>query len=149
MGNLQPELILLILILLGILIYLLIKIFKKVARPPLELEAPIISHLKNKLSIVDPKIVTFDIRENSSESYTNNKDTMYICTIDPKTKEYYSDNTLIYVILHEWAHVLDPNHDPSHDGDTFKMIFSTLLTRAKNLGIYNDKIPLPKTYCSV
>ena len=138
------ELIVLTIFLFCLLIFLIYKICTTI-----KYTAPhIIVYLKQKLAPIDPKILTFDIRENDRESYTNDKNTMYICTVDPKTGQYYSDNTLVYVVLHEWAHVLDPNHDPKHDGENFKTTFNTLLSKAKALGLYNENIPLPRTYCS-
>lgn len=139
------ELIVLAVFLFFLLIFLIYKIISNV-----KYKVPhIIVYLKQKLAVIDPRILTFDIRENSSESYTIDKNTMYICTKDPRTGEYYSDNTLVYVIIHEWAHVLDQNHDPDHNGDSFRNTFNNLLTKAKTLGLYDDRIPLPKTYCSV
>ncbi len=107
--------------------------------------SPIILKLKYKLALVNPKFANYDIREGNS-SYTENKSTIYICTKDPKTKQYYSDNTLIYVCLHECAHVL--SQDYGHH-EEFNRILKQLIEKAENAGIYNSSIPVPKTYCGL
>ena len=107
---------------------------------------PIIIHLKRKLGMIHPKFIYLDIREGKS-SYTENKKTIYICTRDPKTKQYYDDNTLIYVCLHECAHVLVPEYD--NHGTKFKAMFHHLLKKAITKGLYNPLIPISNTYCGL
>ena len=106
---------------------------------------PLILNLKRKLALVNPEFGNYDIRESDS-SYTEDKATIFICTKDPKTKQYYSDNTLIYVCLHECAHVM--SKDYGHH-DEFKKIFHSLVNRAISYGIYNPSIPIPRTYCGM
>lgn len=108
----------------------------------------IIRNIKEKISYIDPRFAKFDIRESNDKSYTENKSTVYLCTKDPKTSEYYSDNTLIYVVLHECAHMIDPKHNDGHD-DSYKQIFKNLLNKAESLGLYNSKVPIPPTYCGL
>ena len=55
-------------------------------------------------------------------------------------------NTLMYVALHELAHVVNSTH--GHD-DEFKKNFAKLLERATQLGIYDPTKPLPEYYCGV
>jgi predicted metal-dependent hydrolase len=97
---------------------------------------------------MEPRIVDLDIRESSKESYTNNKETIYICTKDPKTKLYYSDNTLIYVLLHELAHMKDHQYNPHHD-EKFKEILENLLLKAESYGLYNPNQGIPSDYCGL
>lgn len=110
--------------------------------------SPIIKRLKYKVSLVNPKFASYDIREATEGSYTENKTVVYICTKDPETKKYYTDNTLIYVTLHECAHMLDKTFNDAHD-EKFKKIFKELLDKAEAIGIYNPKIPIPPTYCGL
>ena len=101
----------------------------------------LILRIKYKLSMVEPKFFNYDIRESSDSSYTENKSTIYLCTKDPKTGITYDDNILIYVALHECAHVLCENY--GHD-EEFKKKLSMLI-----IGIYNSNIPVPSDYCGL
>jgi hypothetical protein len=107
---------------------------------------PLIMRLKYKLSLVDPKFAKYDIRESSSSSYTENKSTIYICCKDPKTGLYYDDDVLIYVCLHECAHVLSSRY--GHH-DQFKEIFRNLLDKARQVGVYKRGTIVPKNYCGL
>lgn len=107
---------------------------------------PLIMHLKNKLALIHPKFRYLDIREGSS-SYTENKKTIYICTRDPKTNMVYDDNILLYVCIHECAHVLVPEYD--EHGPKFKAMMDHLLKKAIAAGIYDPSIPIPPTYCGL
>ncbi len=127
-----------------IVIIALIGLFYYSMRKPY-VPSPLIMRLKYKLARVNPKFIRYDIREGNS-SFTENKSTIYICTRDPKTGQYYSDNTLLYVCLHECAHVL--SQDYGHH-DEFKNILNQLIQRAINARIYNPKIPIPRTYCGI
>lgn len=107
--------------------------------------SPLIIKLKKKLSLVDKRFLNYDIREGNS-SFTENKSTIYVCTKDPHTGHYYSDNTLIYVCLHECAHVM--SEDYGHH-DEFNKILNQLIRKATHIGIYNPNIPIPPTYCGL
>ncbi len=106
---------------------------------------PLVLNLKRKLALVNPRFSNYDIRESNS-SFTENKSTIYICTRDPKTGKYYSDNTLIYVCLHECAHVM--SQDYGHHNE-FKNIFNQLINKSIKVGVYNPNIPIPPTYCGI
>lgn len=103
---------------------------------------PKLDQLKQKIAKVVPEIEKIEIY-GSNQSFTIDKKTSYICSKD-KNDEYYPDNMLIYVILHELAHALSPEI-----GHTKKWeeIFNDLLARAEEGGIYSSKIPLIKDYC--
>lgn len=124
------------------LVVVLVYIKKKPYTP-----TPIISHLKKKLKLVNPYFSKLDIRE-STKSYTENKSIIYICTRDPITKQYYSENTLMYVCLHECAHVMMADYDENHS-DKFKKVFEKILDKAITVGVYDPSIPIPKTYCGM
>lgn len=129
------------------LLLLLITLLILYVKPPY-VESELIKRLKRKISQVNTAFGTYDIREDSDGSYTENKRTIYVCTKDPETGQIYSDNTLIYVILHECAHMLDSTYNEAHD-DKFKKIFLKLLQKAERTGIYNPAIPIPNTYCGL
>ena len=103
---------------------------------------PKLDELKHRISTVIPEINNIDIY-GSNQSFTIDKKTTYICSKD-KREEYYPDNMLIYVILHELAHALS-----SEVGHTkvWENIYQNLLERAEKGGIYDSKIPVISDYC--
>ena len=78
-----------------------------------------------------------------NKSYTFNKEDIYLCR--DKNGKYYSNNVLIYVLLHELAHALNLV-DTGHT-DTFNAIFAALLIEAEERGIYDSSIPMVDDYC--
>lgn len=112
---------------------------------PTKKEHFLISDLKEKLTIIDPQFDKLDIREASS-SYTEDKTIIYLCLRDENGK-YYPVNTLIYVTLHEIAHLLnkeDYGHTPA-----FHKMFDKLLCDAAAKGIYDPSKPHASWYCGV
>ena len=57
---------------------------------------------------------------------------------------YYDDNSLMFVLLHEIAHVICKSIGHT---DEFHKIFEDLLKEAEKVGIYSSKIPMIKNYC--
>jgi hypothetical protein len=83
----------------------------------------------------------------SNESFTLNKQHIYLCIKD-EHGNYYDDNSLMYVLLHEYAHVLcdevdeEDNHKPK-----FRRIFAELIDKAARAGIYDPSSPMVANYC--
>lgn len=77
------------------------------------------------------------------KSYTINKHQIYLCLKD-KEGRYYHNNMLLYVLIHEYAHVVC---DEVGHTDKFWRIFEELLILASELGIYNPSIPIMQNYC--
>ena len=105
----------------------------------------LIGDLKEKLSIVDNRFNELDIREAAS-SYTEDKTIIYLCLRDEKG-QFYPVNTLMYVALHEIAHLLnkeDYGHTPA-----FHKIFDRLLCKAAAKGVYDPDKPHTSWYCGV
>lgn len=80
----------------------------------------------------------------ADESYTLDKSVIYLCIHDPETGDYYPQNYLKYVIMHEASHVLCDEIDHTAK---FNQIFSGFIKRAVELGIYDDTVPLLRKYC--
>ena len=115
-----------------------------VSLPPVK-EHFLISDLKEQLTIVDSKFNDLDIREAAS-SYTEDKSIIYLCLRDEKG-QFYPMNTLMYVALHEIAHLLnkeDFGHTPA-----FHKVFDRLLCKAANKGVYDPEKPHTSWYCGV
>lgn len=104
---------------------------------------PKLDEIRDRLSIVFPEIKSIDIA-GSNKSFTINKKHVYICSKD-ENGQYYDDNMLIYVILHELAHVLC---DEVGHTEKYKQIFRSLLERAHKAGLYDPSKPPIDNYCN-
>jgi len=105
----------------------------------------LISDLKEKLKIIDPSFAELDIREATS-SYTEDKSIIYLCLRDEKG-HYYPINTIMYVALHEIAHLInkqDFGHTPA-----FHKEFDKLLCKASEKNVYDPSLPHTSWYCGV
>jgi hypothetical protein len=98
----------------------------------------------NLSKLNDTKILDKISLYRGNRSYTINKEKVYLCLKDEKD-EYYNRNMLIYVLLHELAHVIC---DEIGHTEKFHDIFQNLLMRAINNGIYNPSIPVIQNYCN-
>lgn len=88
-------------------------------------------------------------------TFTVDKSDMHVClrTRD-QTEKMYDINLLMYVILHELAHLcnFDINQNPIHGhGEEFKVIFKMLVVEAIRIGVYNytDYNKQPLEYCGI
>lgn len=99
---------------------------------------------KNNLEILNRRNIyeEFTIEE-GKQSYTENKQRIFLCLRNRKN-ELYSFNSLLFVLLHEIAHVIN---NELHHTKKFKNIFKELLKHAENLGYYNSKIEFDANYC--
>lgn len=105
----------------------------------------VVSELKERLAVVDPKFKELDIREGAS-SFTEDKTIIYLCLRDT-VGNYYPINTLVYVALHEIAHLMN-RKDYGHT-KAFYDVFDRLLCQAADKGVYSASIPHPEAYCGV
>lgn len=103
---------------------------------------PVLLKIREHLRPLHPKVDGLKFYE-GTKSYTINKKKVYLCLKD-ENKNYYNFNMLIYVAIHELAHVLcdEIGHTPK-----FHIIFKQLLEKAEALGIYDSSIPIIKNYC--
>lgn len=104
---------------------------------------PMLHNIKQILEPLHPAIKHIKLYK-GSKSYTINKDKIYLCLKD-ENNEYYPENFLLYVCIHEIAHFL--NKDDIGHTEKFHDIFDELLEKAHALGIYNPSIPLIQNYC--
>lgn len=104
---------------------------------------PMIEEIRASLIPVHPQIRTIPIYA-ARRSYTLNKREVFMCLKD-ENGDYYDRNMIVFVFLHELAHVL--NDEIGH-GLRFQAIFRELLTRAIALKLYDPSVPLVKNYCT-
>lgn len=102
---------------------------------------PAIQSLKEHIAHCFPELGDIQIYE-GRKSYTVNKERIYLCIRD-RNGDYYSHDILMYVLLHEIAHMLCPEigHTPK-----FKEIFDSLISHATQCGIYTPT-EIPSDYC--
>lgn len=103
---------------------------------------PLLITIRNQLSLLSPRAGSLQYFEDD-KSYTINKNKVYLCLRD-QNNAYYSINMLMYVSIHELAHVIcdEIGHTPK-----FHKIFSELLEKAVMRGIYDPSEPLIQDYC--
>ena len=104
---------------------------------------PKILELKERLRSVHPRVEGLDFFA-GNKSYTINKQKVYLCLKD-ENGEYYEDNMLTYVALHELGHVLC---DEVGHTEKWKRIFEDLLVDAENKGVYDSNVPPILDYCT-
>lgn len=119
---------------------ILILVFKQV-KENFSQYNPVIQILKENVINCFPELKNIKIYE-GDKSYTINKEKIYLCIRD-KEGQYYNQNILMYVLLHEIAHTLCPEIGHTQG---FKDIFNSLIERANAFGIYTH-VDIPKDYC--
>lgn len=103
---------------------------------------PMLHHLKQILEPVHPEIKTAKIYK-ADKSYTINKDKIFL-KIRDENGQYYPQNMLVHVLIHEIAHMLNKK-DVGHT-EEFHRIFDELLIRATETGAFNPSIPIITSY---
>jgi len=103
---------------------------------------PILHQIRENLILLDPKAERLYFYVDN-KSYTINKQKVYLCLKDDDNN-YYPMNMLMYVAIHELAHVLC---DEIGHTKKFHNIFNSLLQQASSLGIYDPNIPIIQNYC--
>lgn len=103
---------------------------------------PLLDELQSQLSVIHPRFKNVNLFE-GDKSYTVNKEKIFVCLKDTHGR-YYSRNMLVYVICHEYAHMLC---DEIGHTDKFFKIFDRLLKKASEMGLYDPSIPPVDEYC--
>lgn len=106
-------------------------------------EDPKLFELRQHLRRIRPEVADQLVLLEDQKSYTINKKKIYMCLRDEKG-EYYHDNMLVFVVLHELAHVLC---DEIGHTEKFHSIFQQLLKEAEEQKIYDPKIAPTERYC--
>lgn len=100
----------------------------------------------------DPNNITEndpDEAKNGTTSYTINKGDSIVVCLRQKDGNLVDINTLMYVVIHELAHICDLKSE-QHDARFWKN-FEWLLTHAINIGVYvyEDYSDDNKPYCGI
>jgi len=103
---------------------------------------PMLKEIQQALEPLHPRVKTLKFFE-GNKSYTINKKKIYMCLRD-EHGNYYDKNMLIYVAIHELAHVLC---DEIGHTEKFHRIFQELLEKAQDLQIHDASKPIVRNYC--
>lgn len=128
----------LIVLITGIIIYGIIQKRKPTIDQKLQ-------EIKTKILPLDSRIANINFYIDHNEAYALNGKDVYMCLRDANG-DYYSDNFLIYVALHEVSHILISEDTKNHP-PVFTKFFDDLKERAESLKLYNSSIPFPNEYC--
>ena len=128
--------------LLIIVIYILIHCVSNQVTEYFEQMDPILTQIREKLLLLDSGVSRLKFYQ-GKKSYTINKRKIYLCLKDEKN-EYYNFNMLMYVAIHELAHVLC---DEIGHTAKFHRIFQELLDKAEQIKIYDSSVPIVSNYC--
>ena len=109
---------------------------------------PKLAEIINKLKLLHNKVNTMNFCIDDIETYTEDKSKTYMCLKD-KNGNYYPDNMLMYVAIHELAHAISEKIDTEHVTSEFHENFKFLLKKAESLGIYDPNIPPIDEYCNI
>jgi len=104
---------------------------------------PMLHTIRNRIRPLHPNMVDNIILLEDTKSYTINKKKVYLCLRD-ENGDYYNENMLMFVAIHELAHVLC---DEIGHTDKFQQIFQDLLNKATQLQIYDPSIEPIQNYC--
>jgi len=104
---------------------------------------PKLFELRTKLRQLHPEVVDQLILLEDQKSYTINKKKVYLCLRD-ENGDYYHDNMLTFVALHELAHVMC---DEIGHTAKFQSIFQQLLDKATDMSIYDPRVAPITNYC--
>jgi len=138
----DPNKILTALIVIGLVVIVLF-IVQRIREPYEQIMDQKIDKLKDRISVLFPDIKNMEIYS-GKKSFTIDKKEIYLCLRD-EHGEYYEDNMLVYVLLHELAHV--HCHEIGHT-DEFYRVFDDILLKAESAGVYTSKIPPIQNYCN-
>lgn len=106
----------------------------------------VLNNIRTAFVQINPKFGDIPLHTTGHGAYTENKTEIFLCIEDPTTGKMFPFNQLMYVALHELAHVV--NKEYGH-GEQFRETFRDLLAAATQQGIYDPSQPLPAEYCGV
>lgn len=109
---------------------------------------PMLTRIYNDLKQIVPDIDKLDIRlYGANDTLTENKKNIYLC-LKNRNGTYYDYNTLLYIAIHELAHVLNDEYDTTNNhGDKFNEINNLLLKRAESLNLIDVNKPINYDMC--
>jgi len=107
---------------------------------------PTLDKITERLSVINPEFSKIPLKLGHTGSFTENKKVITLCLQDPASGKEYNMDILMYVTLHEVAHILTKSIGHTEE---FKQNFAKLLKLAIKYGVYNPEIQVPENYCGL
>jgi hypothetical protein len=106
---------------------------------------PVLEHIRRDMIKLEPRAAHLQWFP-GDESYTEDKNKVFICLKDPEGKTYpYND--LVSVAVHELAHAFSSVIDKEHKTPEFNNLHAAYRKRAAALGLFDPTKQVPPTYC--
>lgn len=113
---------------------------------PDEEESLMITNLNTAIFQICPEL-KFSLFK-GEKSFTIDKKEIFICLRNKKTKQIYDFDILLYVTLHEIAHVISKTWSNKNHNEEFHNNFKRLLKIARDKKILSENVHVPSDYCS-
>lgn len=109
---------------------------------------PMLKKIYKDLKQIVPDLDKINIKlYGANDTLTENKKKIYLCLKHPNGT-YYDYNTILYIAIHELAHVLNDEYDTTNNhGDKFNKINELLLKRAQALNLIDLNKPINYDMC--
>ena len=107
-----------------------------------------LDHIESKLRTVYPEYGDIQLYRGHA-SYTRDKKIMYLCIRDPATNQLYPEKDIIYVGLHELAHLISTSYSTNLHNEEFMTNFDMLRHRAAQLNILEYSHHVGAMHCKV
>ncbi len=109
-----------------------------------------IQRIRKQLVNVYPSIDKDLILMPSYSSYTRDKKVIYLCLRDPATGHFYPESTILYVALHELAHLISKSYSVESHNQEFMDNFEMVRRRAVGMGYLPADFSVSShSYCKI
>ncbi len=97
----------------------------------------------------NPRKLSEGSPDNTNFTFTENKQNVVLC-LRNSDYELHDLNLVMFPLIHELAHMADPNYDPEH-GPSFLKYFRILIDCAVKSNVYRyiDFSVIPNVYCGI
>jgi len=109
---------------------------------------PLLDKIYKDLKLIYPDLDQKKIKMyGANDTLTEDKKIMYLC-IRKKNGEYYDYPSILYIAIHELAHVLNDEYDThSEHGDKFNNLNKVLLQKAYELNLLPKNLKVNYDMC--
>lgn len=106
--------------------------------------------IRRQLITIYPPVEPILVLKSGYSSFTRDKQVITLCLRDPTTGRFYSEKTILYVALHEVAHLISESYSVDTHNEEFHEKFDMLRDRAYRLGYLPSDFRVDSTwYCKV
>lgn len=112
-------------------------------------ERAVLDKVHDHLRRVYPQIPENVEIRNGYYAFTENKRVITLCMYDPETAVMYPFEKILYVAIHELAHVISESYSIDTHNAEFMVNFDKLIARAVGLGMIPAGYHVNDTYCKL